>query len=94
MNEHLQETIRWGIVAAPFAAFYLACCYLQIRRRDVWLTLLDSDESFCARFCIPRVGWFRRFGESRIFVGVNVCFGVLFLVETMAFVCLYFQAPH
>ena len=77
-----------SVVCAVFA-------YILVRRRHLWLRLLDAEESFWLRLGFSKaLGSFgRRFSESRFYTISFVCFTVVFLL--LAVVCavsyLYFR---
>jgi L-asparagine transporter-like permease len=71
-----------------------AFVYILVWRRQLWLRLLDAEESLWLRFGISKGGFSRRFGESRFFTISFVVFAVIFLLLAGACVGVYFYLRH
>jgi hypothetical protein len=94
MNQTLHDLSQlfWICLAASGAC--AAFTYVLISRRDLWLRLLDAEESFWLRFGFPKGGFSRRFGESRFFAMSFLVFTVLLLLLAVASAGLYFYFRH
>ncbi len=70
--------------------------YILVRRRHLWLRLLDAEESFWLRrgFSKRFAIFGRGFAESRFYTISFVCFTVVFLLLAVVCAVLYLYFRH
>jgi hypothetical protein len=91
MNEALHHILRLFWICLGAAALSGAFSYVLIRRRDLWVRMLDFEETFWARFGLPKGGVSRKLGESRFFTVIFVVFSVVFLLLALTCIGVYFH---
>ena len=94
MNETLHDFCQQFWICIAVALVFAALSYIQIWRRQIWLRLLDVEESFERRLGLPKGGFGRCFGESRFLTVSSVVFVVVFLVLAMLNAYEYFHYLH
>jgi hypothetical protein len=94
MNETLHDFCQQFWICLAAALVFAALSYVQIWRRHFWLRILDAEESFEMRLGLPKGGFGRRFGESRILPIWSVVLLVLFLVLAALNAYEYFHYLH
>lgn len=91
MNQTLQELCRLFWISLGASVTSAAFTYVLIWRRQIWLRLLDAEESFWKRVGLPKMSFDRGFGESRLFAISFVFFTVVFFLLAVACAVLYFH---
>ena len=78
------------------SAVYAAIAYIVIWRRDLFLRLLNAEESFWLRLGFSKrfASFGRGFSESRFFSISMAVFSITFLLLAAICACLYFYYGH
>jgi hypothetical protein len=91
MNDQLIYLSTFWISLA-LSATYGVLFYLSLRRRKSWLRLLDAEESFWARFGLPKGDFTRRWAESRKGTITKAVMSLSFLLLAILSVYVYFRS--
>jgi len=94
MNQALHYFFQHFWIDSTIAAFFALLAYIKIWHRNLWLRLLDAEESFWLRFGLPKGGLGRRFSESRFCTISLVVLVVTFLIIAALQAFAYFHFLH
>ena len=94
MSQRLHDIAVQTGISSAIALFFVGVAAVLLWRRDLWLRLLDAEESFWLRFGFPKGGLGRRFSESRFVTFLMVFLALVFLLMTLANGYLYLQVKY
>jgi hypothetical protein len=94
MNQSLHYFYQHIWIDSAISVFVAIFAYINIWRRQLWLRLLDAEESFWLRFGLAKGGRGRRFAESRFCTICLIVIVVLFLFNTAFATYAYFDILH
>ena len=92
MEESLQDLWRgfWFCLVGSLLCAVLT--FVLMRRRHLWLRVLDAEEAFWLRFGLPKSkGGLRAFAESRFFTLSFAFFTIVLFAIAVLNVCAYFN---
>jgi hypothetical protein len=94
MSQKLHDTAVQIGISSVIALIFVGVASFLLWRRDLWLRLLDAEESFWLRFGFPNGGLGRRFSESRFVTFLMVFLALGFLLLTLANGYLYLRVKY